>query len=114
MKKDELTNISFQIIGYAGEAFSKLNTVLEMAQHEYFDGIEELIKEADEQIHKAHQFQTSLIVDETRGDQNDFTILAVHAQDHLMNTVLLRTMFYKLSSYIKGGNHDVIPFSRRL
>ena len=36
---------------------------------------------------KAHHAQTQLLVQEANGEKAEFSILLVHAQDHLMNSI---------------------------
>ena len=41
---------------------------------------------------KAHQVQTDLIQKEAAGERNEVTVLFVHAQDHLMTSIEVRTL----------------------
>ena len=36
---------------------------------------------------KAHNAQTELLVQEANGEQTQFSMLLIHAQDHLMNSI---------------------------
>ena len=56
-----------------------------------FAGARELMDQADENINKAHEVQTSLIQAEVRGEGKTYiSLLMVHAQDHLMNAMTVR------------------------
>lgn len=84
--------ISFKIISLAGDAFSKLIEALQMAKKGDHQQVEALISGAKEQVNEAHNVQTELIVKEAQGETADFSVLLIHAQDTLMNTILTMTL----------------------
>ena len=58
----------------------------------------EKIKEANEALNKAHNFQTSLIQQEASGKGVEISLLMVHAQDHLMNAMTVRDLAQEMIS----------------
>ena len=48
-----------------------------------FEQAEEAIKKAKDDLNQAHQIQTDLIQSEARGENQQFGLIMVHAQDHL-------------------------------
>lgn len=84
--------IIMNIINYSGEAkslsmeglaFAKKGDILEGRKN---------IEVANEKISAAHKSQTKLIQSEAQGNKQDFSLLLVHAQDHLMNSITVRDM----------------------
>lgn len=84
--------ISFKIISLAGDAFAKLIEALQMAKKGEHQEVKALFDMAKEQINEAHNVQTELIVKEARGEKAEFSVLLIHAQDTLMNTMLTMTL----------------------
>lgn len=84
--------VAFQLIAKSGTAFSLLVTALKLARTGHFDECEDKIKEAKMLMDEAHNHQTSLITKEANGELEPVSVLLVHAQDHLMNTILLFTI----------------------
>ena len=46
-----------------------------------------LLKESKDEVNKAHKCQTQLIQQEASGNKTDVSVVLIHAQDHLMNTM---------------------------
>jgi len=88
----ENEQISFEIISKAGEAFSILVKALEHARNGKLELAEESIKNSEKLMNEAHNIQTNLIVKEANGVPNEFSVLLIHAQDTLMNTILMSTI----------------------
>ena len=82
-----IEEISFQIILYGGNARSLAMEAMEQAKEGAFDEAEQKILEANEEMSKAHRFQTDLIQGEARGEKTEIRLLLIHAQDHLMNAM---------------------------
>ncbi|GIO18983.1 PTS lactose transporter subunit IIA [Oceanobacillus oncorhynchi subsp. incaldanensis] len=90
--------VSFKIISLAGDAFSTLIEALQMAKKGNFQQVEVLINTAKKQVNEAHDVQTNLIVKEAQGETADFSVLLIHAQDTLMNTILMMTLVEEMIS----------------
>ena len=88
MTKEEVQMISFQVISHAGEAFDSFVKAGEAASNFDSAGAEELMKTGDQQLVQAHQSQTNLLNAEARNEEIPFSIILIHAQDHLMTSML--------------------------
>ena len=84
---EKIFEISFGIIGHAGDAKSTAHEALAEAKIGNFEKSRELLKEANETLTKAHRFQTELIQAEASGEKTEMGVVLVHSQDHLMTTM---------------------------
>lgn len=84
---ERIFEISFGIIGHAGDAKSSAHEALAEAKEGNFEKARELLKEASETLNKAHRFQTELIQAEASGEKTEMGVVLVHSQDHLMTTM---------------------------
>jgi PTS system cellobiose-specific IIA component len=57
-----------------------------------FEKAEKCIEEANSKLALAHESQTTLIQAEAQGSETKLTLLMIHAQDHLMNTLTVRDL----------------------
>lgn len=89
---EEMEMIIFEIINNGGTAKGLAYEAIQAAEAGNFDAAEASLKEADEYLVKAHQIQTNLIQDEAAGKHHDVSVLFVHAQDHLMTAMEVRTL----------------------
>ena len=82
--------VSFALIAKAGEARSKAFGALEAAKKGDF------MKESSASALEAHHAQTDLLVKEANGDHTPVDVLLVHAQDHLMTSMLARELIAEI------------------
>lgn len=92
LTKEELYNLSFQLILHSGNARSLAMEALYEAKEKNFVGAREKLKEADEAFVKAHHFQTELLQKESSGEELELPIILVHAQDHLMTAMTVKDL----------------------
>ncbi len=85
----ELQRVSFDIIANAGEAKSCAYEALAAAKKKDAKLYEEKMDEAEQLMNKAHKSQFDLLQQEANGGLDDvgFSVLVVHAQDHLMTVI---------------------------
>ncbi len=88
MNKEEAQMIAFQLIGFAGDAFSFFYKAVEAAREGKMEEAEGLLAEGERQLTKAHNAQTELLTAESQGKDVAYSIMLVHAQDHLMTTIM--------------------------
>lgn len=88
--------VSFALIAKAGEARSKAFAALEAAKKGDFDAADALMKESSASALEAHRAQTDLLVKEANGDHTPVDVLLVHAQDHLMTSMLARELISEI------------------
>ena len=84
--------IVFEIISNGGNAKALVYEAIKASEKGKFKEARELLNEADTFLNKAHQVQTDLIQKEAAGERNEVTVLFVHAQDHLMTSIEVRTL----------------------
>ena len=89
---NNMEQIIFEIISYGGTAKAIVYEAMAAAQEGKFEEAEKLLAEADENLVHAHQIQTDLIQAEARGEHHPVTVLFVHAQDHLMEALEVRSL----------------------
>ncbi|MFT0761833.1 PTS lactose/cellobiose transporter subunit IIA [Scrofimicrobium sp. R131] len=82
--KTEMMQTAMQIILHAGNGRTEIKRALVCLEEFDFAAAEQALSEAQEQIRQAHRAQTELIQSESRGEEAEFSILFVHAQDTLM------------------------------
>ena len=102
MTKEEVTMIGFEIVAYAGEARSKLLMAIKEAENSNFEKAEKLIAEANEVLLEAHGQQTEMIQKEAAGETNELGFIMVHAQDHLMGSILFKDMVIEMIDLYKS------------
>jgi len=95
---EELQELSFQIILYAGNARSYAMEAIQFAKENKFDEADQKIAEAESEFNEAHQVQTNLLQDEANGKKNDLSIILIHAQDHLMTSMTVKDLAVELIS----------------
>ncbi len=88
--REEISNIGFEIVAYAGDAETDLTHALEAARTGDFEKARELSVSANQSLIEAHNVQTSLLSQEAGGAVMEPTFIMVHAQDTLMTTMMLQ------------------------
>ena len=108
MEDMELENgpemISFGIIAHAGDARSYAFGALEAAKAGNFEEAEALLKQSNDAAVEAHHMQTELLVNEANGNKTPVDVLLVHAQDHLMTSMLAVELIKELIEIYKNKN----------
>ena len=89
---ENITEISFQIILYAGNGKSNAMEAIQEAKAGNFDKADQLIEEAGEELGKAHHYQTQLLQKEASGEENTVTVMLIQSQDHLMTSMTVRDL----------------------
>ncbi|MFT8394313.1 MAG: PTS lactose/cellobiose transporter subunit IIA [Liquorilactobacillus ghanensis] len=79
--------VAMQLIVNGGNAKSSAFEAINLAKSGKFDGAKEKLNEANDFLAKAHNSQTSLLTEEANGNNEELTLLMVHAQDHVMNAI---------------------------
>lgn len=102
----DIETIAMTLVGNAGEARSLAYEALNEAKNGDFQKAEELLKESKERILKAHEIQTDLIIKEANGEKAEINLLMVHAQDHLMTSILAKELIIEIIELYKK-NKDI-------
>lgn len=94
--------IAFNIILHSGNARATIHDAMKKgARANNFTLFDELIAEAENELHEAHNAQTELLQDFANGNKFTVDILMVHAQDHLMTTMTLKETALELCELYK-------------
>ena len=86
---EQLSEVAFQIITYAGEAKSEAMLAIYEAKAKNFDQAEEKIKLANQAINQASHQHFELIQAEAQGSKIEIPLLLMHAEDQLLTTQTL-------------------------
>lgn len=97
----DLETAAMGLVGNAGESRSLSFEALKYAKTGDFEKAKELLKKAKEYSLMAHEVQTKLICDEADGNKMELGLLMVHAQDHLMTSILARELIHELIELYK-------------
>lgn len=81
-----------EIIVNAGQSRSLCFDALHAARQGNLDEAKSLLREADGYARQAHKMQTKLIEQDAGEARQPMTLIMVHAQDHLMNSLLAREL----------------------
>jgi len=81
-----------EIIVNAGQSRSLCFEALHAARQGNLDEAKSLLREADGYARQAHKMQTKLIEQDAGEARQPITLIMVHAQDHLMNSLLAREL----------------------
>jgi len=88
----KIETIMMELVVNGGNARSCSMQAIAAAREGKPDLARKLMKEADESIEKAHEFQTGILQAEASGEHLDMSLIMVHAQDHLMNAMTVRDL----------------------
>lgn len=88
--------ISFEMIAHAGDARSYAFQALEAARNGDMEKADILMEKSDEAGTLAHKVQTELLFKEMNGQSTPVTVLLVHAQDHLMTSMLAQELIKEM------------------
>ena len=92
----ELEDIIMGLIINAGQARSLAYAALKEAKQGNFNTARALMSQSQLSINEAHLVQTKLIEDDEGTGKTKVSLILVHAQDHLMNAMLVRELVMEL------------------
>lgn len=96
-----MEEIIFEIIANGGDAKALSYEAIMESEKGNDERADELLRDADAALKKAHNVQTKIITEEINGENIQVTILFVHAQDHLMSAMEVRTLAERFISLNK-------------
>ena len=96
--------IALNLISNSGTARTKAFEALHKAREGKYEEAKILLKESEESSLLAHNAQTELLQAEANGDNSNYSIIMVHAQDHLMTTMTLREVALEMLELYKKVN----------
>ncbi len=95
----------FKIIASSGDSRGAAFEALKAARKRDFEKARQKLVEAKEKINAAHMIQTKIITEEAQGEKRELTLLMVHAQDHLMSTLLARDLIEEMVHILEDSNN---------
>lgn len=101
LSRQDIGMIGFEIVAYSGDARSSLLEAIKCAKRGEFDKIDDLVRDAQENLNIAHAKQTEMLALEAQGKDLDIGFIMIHAQDHLMTTMLLKDIVYDICEIYK-------------
>lgn len=87
---------AMELVGNSGESRSLSFEAIQLSKEGKIEEAREKIKQAKESMLKAHSIQTGLICKEADGEDFKIGLLMIHAQDHLMTSILARELAEEL------------------
>lgn len=101
LTRQDIGMIGFEIVAYSGDARSSLLEAIKCAKRGEFDKIDDLVKDAQENLNIAHAKQTEMLALDAQGKELEIGFIMIHAQDHLMTSILLKDIVYDLCEIYK-------------
>ncbi|MHC1684433.1 MAG: PTS lactose/cellobiose transporter subunit IIA [Clostridiaceae bacterium] len=89
---EKIAQNSMELISYSGCAKGLASEAFNAILSGDIETSKAKLKEAGEELGKAHEIQTSLMVSELNGENIEKSVLLIHAQDHFMTASTFRDM----------------------
>lgn len=90
------------VILNAGDGRDLIDQALEKMAALDFEAAEDLLKKAETYIVKAHNAQTEVIQDQVSGEDSEYSLLFIHAQDTVMTITTELRMAQKMMPIFKA------------
>lgn len=87
MEKSQVQLLAFQLIAHSGDALNHFNLAVDHAEEGNFEEAKQEISEGDKALIEAHKAQSEMLVSEARDEVIEYSVIMMHAQDHLMTTL---------------------------
>lgn len=103
---NEYDELVMSLVVEGGNARSLAMEAIQKAKAGDFEGAEALLEECGQALVEAHKSQTEMIQSEINGNRVEVRLLMVHAQDHLMDAMVVKDMaqeFVDLYKTVKNG-----------
>ena len=90
--QEQYDELVMNLVVEGGNARSLAMEAIQEAKKGNLDKADELLKECDAALVEAHNAQTDMIQAEIRGEHIPVMLLMVHAQDHLMDAMVVKDL----------------------
>lgn len=97
----DMEEVAMTLISFSGDARASAFQALQEAKAGNFEKADELMAQSREQFTQAHHSQTELLFAEAQGNKVEVNVLLVHAQDHLMTSMLAQELIAELIDVYK-------------
>lgn len=91
-----MEEITLNLIMHSGEGRSYAMEAITAVKKGESELAINLLQKSDEEIGYAHLSQSTLMKDEIEGNISKISLLLVHAEDHLMTTIMLKELANEL------------------
>lgn len=92
MEESELMQAIMGLILHSGNTKSDCMEAIQLAKKGNIPAAKEKIELANQSLVEAHHSQTALLTQEARGEKVEVSMMLIHAQDHLMNSITFRDL----------------------
>ena len=99
--KKDINMIAMEVIMNAGDGRDKVDEALAAMAEGRLEQADELLREAEQLIAKAHNAQTEVVQSQVSGEDTEYSLLFVHAQDTVMTITTELRMAQKLLPIVK-------------
>lgn len=93
-----------ELIINSGTSKSEAMEAIYLAKENNFTSAAEKLKQSELSLVEAHHGQTQLLTDEANGNVMPITLLAIHSQDHLMNSITFNDLAKEIIELYKKVN----------
>lgn len=97
----DINSVAIEVVMNAGDGRMKIDEALAAMAEADLDRAEALLDEAQELIVKAHNAQTEVIQSQVGGENMEYSLLFIHAQDTIMTINTELRMTKKLLPIVK-------------
>lgn len=97
----DINSVAIEVVMSAGDGRMKIDEALAAMAEADLDRAEALLQEAEALIVKAHNAQTEVIQSQVAGENMEYSLLFIHAQDTIMTINTELRMTKKLLPIIK-------------
>ena len=97
----EMERIVMELVVSSGDARSKALEAIQTARKGDYAKADQMMKECETSLARAHEVQTDMIVKEVNGEGQTVRLLMVHAQDHLMNALTVKDLAEQMIEILK-------------
>ena len=97
-----INEVAMEVILHAGDGRMKIDEALEKMAIFDFEYADKLLKEAKQEILQAHNAQTKVIQAQVSGEQFEYSLLFVHAQDTVITITTELRMVQKMEPIFKA------------
>ena len=101
---DELEMAIMNIIINAGDCKNHAYMALNKVNEGQYEDADKELQAANDALAKAHEGQTTFIQKEAGGEKVEFSVLFVHAQDHLMTAITEKNLIEQIIELRKVVN----------
>ena len=101
---ESMEMMCFQLISNCGNARSNYVEAINQAKEGNYEEVEKLLEEANVCFNQGHKVHASMIAHEAQGNEMDFKLIIVHAEDILMSAETLKIISENLIDVYKKMN----------